>query len=107
MSAETDAIALKVVAFLGASDDEALLDLAVEHVPVVLGLAQGYTRMRGFSGDLPVPAIEKVIISATARLLANPEQTDSKIGTAAVWRGFSDWNPLERMVLNQYRQTAG
>lgn len=64
-----------VAKFLGRGDDTELIALAQEHLPIVTAFIEAYTRGRGFD-ELGEPAnpLRAVIITATARLVPNPEQ---------------------------------
>jgi hypothetical protein len=96
-----------VAAFLGAPDDIALAETAGQHVDIITAMARSYVRGNGF-GDGTVGAdIAAVIVTATARLLANPEQIDQQVGPLAVRGGFAGWNLAETLVLNAYRGRAG
>jgi len=50
--------------------------------------------------------VAAVIITATARLLANPEQLDSTVGGVRTGGGFAGWSLAESFVLNRYRRRA-
>lgn len=95
-----------VADFLGQGDDSALVTLAGKHVDVVTQLARSYTRDGGFTGGVPNDDIAAVITTAAARLVANPEQLSTTIGTVSVRGGFSGWTLTERLVLNRYRKQA-
>lgn len=96
-----------VAAFLAHAGDTALEALATQHSTVITAMAYAYTRGIGFTLGTPNPAIESVIIMATARLVANPEQIDITVGSTRVGRGFQGWNLSETLVLNLYRRRAG
>jgi hypothetical protein len=96
-----------VAAFLGASSDTALVTRATATVLVVARLAKRHTRGNGFQSSTSVAAeIAAVITTATARLVANPEQIDSQVGTVSVRGGFRGWSLVERLVLDDFRGTA-
>lgn len=97
-----------VADFLGAGDDAALVALAGQHVLIVTALARSYVRGNGFDPVTAVPAddIAAVITVATARLVANPEQLDTQLGSTAVRGGFKGWSLAETFVLNAYRGRA-
>lgn len=98
----------KVAAMLtGRFDDPDLVALCRSTGETITHLARNFTRGRGFVAGHPNADIEAVIISATARLAANPEQIESQVGTAIVRGGFNGWSPLERIVLGSYRKQAG
>lgn len=96
-----------VADFLGQGTDTTLVALAGEHVAVVTAMARAYTRGRGFDGTgNPNDEIGAVIVTASARMVANPEQVDSTVGATGVRGGFKGWNLAETFVLNRYRVTA-
>lgn len=91
-----------VAAFLGRGDDPATVATARETLPIVTAMARSYTRDRGFDERDPAEDVAAVLVTATARLMANPEQLASTIGevTLAGWQG---WTLAELFVLNRYR----
>lgn len=96
-----------VADFLGQGDDPALVALAGEHVAVIAAMARAYTRGKGF--DVLGQANEEiaaVITTATARLVANPEQLDTTIGGVRTGAGFTSFSLAETFVLNRYRKKA-
>lgn len=95
-----------VAAFLGQSDDATLVTLAGSHAAVVTQMARAYTRDSGFADGVPNADIASVITTAAARLVANPEQLGTTVGTVAVRNGFNGWTLTERLVLNRYRKQA-
>lgn len=97
----------QVADFLGCGDDEKLVALAAQHAEIVTALARSYTRGRGFLFDEEAAEdIEAAIITATARLVANPEQLSSDFGSVALRGGWQGWNLAEQIVLNRYRVRA-
>lgn len=95
-----------VAAFLGQGDDTTLVALAGQHVTIVTAMARAYTRDNGFTGNEPADDIAAVITTATARLVANPEQIATTTGSVAVNGGFTGWTLAELFVLNRYRKRA-
>lgn len=95
-----------VAAFLGQGDDPELVALAGQHVTIVTAMARAYTRDNGFTGNEPADDIAAVITTATARLVANPEQIATTTGSVAVNGGFTGWTLAELFVLNRYRKRA-
>ena len=95
-----------IAAFLGQGDDTELVALAGQHVPIITAMARAYTRGVGFYGGEPIADIEAVIITATARLVANPEQLGTTVGSVTVNGGFNGWTLAELFVLNRYRKKA-
>lgn len=98
-----------VARFLGKSD-EATTDLAAEHLPVVTAMVRAYTRGRGFTDPNAEPGddVAAVIVSATARAVANPEQTVSQdVGPFSIRHGmFNGWTLPELAILHRYRKRA-
>jgi hypothetical protein len=95
-----------VAAFLGQGDDATLVALADEHLPIVTAMVRSYTRGNGFTGTSPADDIRAVILTATARLMANPEQLGYQRGSVSLSGGFTGWSLAETFVLNRYRKRA-
>lgn len=97
----------QVASFLGQGDDQGLVALAGEHVAIITAMARAYTRGSGFddTGD-PLDDVAAVITTATARLVANPEQLETSVGGTYVRGGFNGWSLAETYVLNRYRKRA-
>lgn len=95
-----------VADFLGQGDDPSAVALAGEALPVITAMARAYTRGRGFTNGEPTEDLGAVLISATARLMANPEQTRQTAGPFQVDAGFTGWTLPEQFVLNRYRRRA-
>ncbi|MGI8699881.1 MAG: hypothetical protein ACR2JU_01485 [Nocardioidaceae bacterium] len=101
-------IASDVAAFLGMPGDSGLLALAEEHLPVVTAMVRGYPRGRGFTAEHPADDLALIILSATARLTANPDMTtevsiDDYSRRQAIFNGFT---LPELAVLHNYRRRA-
>lgn len=85
-----------------------------EALATVTQLANAYTRGVGFSttdGQLiPNADIAAVILTASARLVANPRQLaiDETVGpdSASFHGGWTGWTVPELYALNRYRVTA-
>lgn len=83
--------------------------LATEHLPIVKAFVQAYTRDKGFTPEgEPNSGLAAVIVSATARLVSNPEQAAryqvaDVSETPAVFNGFTI---PELAVLHRYRKRA-
>lgn len=103
MTVADDALAL-----LGRADDTDALQLATAAVPVVTAQVRAYTRDRGFSGDQPASDLATVIMTSTARLVANPENLRGEaLGGYSVQRQVTDgWTLPELAILNRYRRRA-
>ena len=97
---------LVVAQFLGQGDDAALVTLAGKSADAVTQMAKAYTRDGGFTAGVPNAEIASVITTAAARLVANPEQLGSTIGTVSIRGAFNGWTLTERLVLNRYRIKA-
>lgn len=97
-----------VTAFLGQSSaDTRFAAQAAEHVAVIAEMAYEYTRGKAFdSSGVPLALAKRVIITASARLLANPEQIQYQTGTVAIRGAFTGWTGLEKTLLDSYRRTA-
>lgn len=95
-----------VAAFLGQGDVNAAIALAEEHVPIVTAMARAYTRGKGFQDGSVAEDIAAVITTATARLVANPEQVHYAVGSARISGSFNGWTLAETFVLNRYRKRA-
>ncbi len=97
-----------VAAFLGRPGDVALVDLAYTHLRSVTAMVRAYTRGRGFTGTEPADDLGEVIVSATARTVANPSSTTEQ--TAGPFSSkpavFDGWTLPELAVLHRYRKRA-
>lgn len=96
----------QVADFLGQGDNPELVALAGQAVPIVTTMAKAYTRDRGFTADVPNTEIASVITTASARLVANPEQLATDVGAVSIRGGFTGWSLAEQCVLNRYRVMA-
>jgi hypothetical protein len=92
-----------VADFLGIPDDARLVAVAEVHVGVITHFARVYTRGNGFYVDGVVPELASVVLAATGRLVANPEQIDITVGTVRRAGSFKGWSLAEQRVLNEYR----
>lgn len=96
----------QVADFLGQGDNPDLVALAGQHLPIITAMARSYTRGNGFVLTVPEEDIAAVLVTATARLLANPEQIDQMVGGVRTGNGFAGWTLAETFVLNAYRKRA-
>lgn len=100
----------RIADFLGRGTDTALVALAGEHAQIITAMAQGYTRGRGFESDVLPDDLAAVIVTAAARLVANPEQLPKDLSAGAfsqrTYAGFKGWSLAETFILNRYRQRA-
>src|SRR5690625_2829138 len=103
----SDVTGQQVAQFLGQSDVPSVVALAEEHAEIITAMVRAYTRGGGFaeSGE-PNDELEAVIVTATARLVANPEQVPYDAGSISIRGGFHGFNLAETMVLNRYRRRA-
>ena len=103
---EPPVIGQDVADFLGQGDDAGIVALAGKVVPVVTELVRAYTRDRGFTAGEPNSNIAAVIVTASARLVANPEQLATDTGSESIRNGFNGWTLAERAALDRYRVKA-
>lgn len=97
----------QVADFLGQGDDTGLVALAGEHVDIITTMVRAYTRGNGFTdAEGPNDELAAVITTATARLVANPEQLETSVGGTYVRGGFVGWTLAETFVLNRYRKRS-
>lgn len=89
--------------------DDPGVDAAVEQVSA---LVKAYTRGRGFDGSEPNADLSAVIVTAAARLAANPSQIPNELpagpggATRALRGAFTGWSLAELAALNRYRVRA-
>lgn len=96
-----------VTAFLGQSAlDTRFQAQATEVIATIAHMVHEYTRGRGFVEGVPSDGIKRVIVSASARLLANPEQIQFQTGIVVLRGAFDGWTSLEKTILNSYRKVA-
>ncbi|SBS76247.1 conserved hypothetical protein [uncultured Mycobacterium sp.] len=95
-----------VADFLGLGSDATVVALAGEVAPVISAMVRSYVRGRGFDAGEPNDELAAVITTASARMVANPEQIQSKVGSVEIRGGFQGWTLAETFVLNRYRRTA-
>lgn len=96
-----------VADFLGSGDDPGFVTLCGQHAAIVTALARSYCRGGGFTPDGPREDVAAVITTASARMVANPEQSTIQAGEVSGRdRGFQGWNLAELAVLNRYRGRA-
>lgn len=93
-----------VADFLGQGDDATVLALAGEHLPIITAMASAYTRGIGFNEGEPNEEISAVVTTATARLMANPDQVQYRAGEVSYQSSFNGWTLAEAFVLNRYRR---
>ena len=95
-----------VADFLGQGDDDTVVALAGQHLQIITAMARAYTRGNGFQAGHPNEDIEAVLVTATARLMANPDQTNYHSGSVSYQSHFQGWTLAETFVLNRYRRKA-
>ena len=77
-----------------------------EVVPVITAMVAAYTRGRGFDLGVPSDDLAAVITTASARMVANPEQLPTRVGSVEIRAGFQGFSLAETFVLNRYRKRA-
>lgn len=98
---------LEVAEFTGDGADEGAVALAGEAVKVVTAMVRSYTRGRGFEYQgYVMEDLAAVIVTASARLMANPDQLRSQVGGVSIYNGFTGFSLAETFVLNRYRRRA-
>lgn len=95
-----------VADFLGQGTNTALVALAGEHVVIVKAMVKAYTRDQGFTDGEPGDDLAAVITTATARLVANPQQLRHTVGDVTMNDSFQGFSLAETFVLNRYRKKA-
>lgn len=99
--------AQEVADFLGQGDDTTVVAMAEEALPIIKAMAHAYTRGCGFdSAGKMTDGIRAVVITATARLMANPDQVQYRAGEVSYQSMFNGWTLAEQFVLNRYRKRA-
>lgn len=95
-------------AFLGSRLASVDAGNAMQNLAMVTAMVRAYTRGRGFTDGSPADDVAAVILTATARLMANPEGTITEsVGDYSVRHGgFHGFNLVELAVLNTYRRRA-
>ena len=81
---------------------------ALQHLDMMTAFARAHTRGRGFTDGVPADDIATVIVTATARLMANPQGTVAETtGPFSIRYGeIHGFNLMELAVLNGYRRRA-
>lgn len=100
-------VAAKVAAYLGKGDDPRTVALAEQSLPIVLAFTRAYTRGNGFDAfGVPSSDLAAVVITATARLVTNPEQSERvTVGDySESFATFAGWTLPELAVLHLYRR---
>lgn len=92
----------RVAALAGDNDP----GLVAESVEILTAMARVHTRGNGFGVEGPEPDVAAVIVTAAARLAANPDQVDSGVGEVWVRGGFKGFTLAELVVLNARRKTS-
>lgn len=101
---ETTDLGQKVADLMGFGSDPDFLALATEQSAIIKALVKSYTRGGGFVAGEPLEDVAAVIVTASARLAANPEQIAYQVGAVAFRGGFEGWSLAELAVLNRYRK---
>ena len=100
-----------LAAFLGRDDmGDAVSYYQVDSVlSIVTAMAKSYTRGQGFTGGVPADDLGAVILTAAARMLADPSGivAESRMGPfSTTYSDHSGWSTGELAVLNRYRLRA-
>lgn len=98
--------AQQVADFLGRGSDATVIAAAGESLPLITAMVRAYTRGGGFDEGEPNDEVAAVLVTATARLMANPEQLRYGVADVQMNDGFKGFNLAETFVLNRYRRTA-
>lgn len=106
LEALTIALAPVLAAYLGRPGDPSTVALATAQLPVVVEFVRQYTRSREWTGYTPPYPLRSVIVSATARLVSNPDQVSQYAAAdyserPAVLNGYT---LAELGVLRRYRK---
>ena len=102
-------VAEDVAAFLGTEATPAFAKKADSHLEVVSTMVWAYTRGNGFDeARRPNDVVAAVIVSATARLMSNPDLTrQQSVGQFQTTHGqFNGFTLPELAVLHLYRRRA-
>lgn len=95
-----------VAALMGQPDNPDLIAVIDKALTTINAMVSAYTRGSGFTGGVPNKELRAVIQTATARLVANPEQVASTVGGVTTGAGFNGWSLAELAVLNRHRKRA-
>ena len=99
-----------VLAFAGLpADSETVAELVEQHLPIVTAQVRSYTRGRGFTdAGHPDANLRAVIVSATARSVANPTGSGTlRLGNATHNPGvYAGWTLPELAILHGYRRRS-
>lgn len=97
---------VEVATLIGGADEPAVVERCQQVGEVIALFARQYTRGNGFYAEGVAQDIGSVILTASARLAANPEQLYTQVGGVITGAGFQGWTLAEQIVLNQYRKVA-
>lgn len=99
-----------VADYLGRPDDGDTIARAAKVLPLASAMIRGYCRDRGWTlvdGEwIPADDIAAVVLTVTARMLANPEGIDLQIGEVRMGAGFQGYSLGELATLHRYRVRA-
>ncbi|MCG7426036.1 hypothetical protein MHY20_00120 [Helcobacillus sp. ACRRO] len=99
----------EVLDLMGRRDDTDLEKQVASSADTIRMMAYAYTRGGGFNPlniNEVKPDVFSVLVTATARLVANPEQIRYQVGALSMNEGFRGWSLAERAVLDRYRRKA-
>lgn len=91
---------------MGGADEPDIVERCSVVAEVIALFARRYCRSNGFYAEGIEHDIRAVILTAAARLAANPEQLYVSVGSVATGAGFKGWTLAEQAVLNEYRKVA-
>ena len=88
--------------------DTDLMAQAGQAITMASAMCDAYTRGQHVKADgiTTRPGVDAVILMASARMLANPEQLKYGTGVVSFGEGFNSWTLAERAVLDRYRKRA-
>ncbi|MDF3283364.1 hypothetical protein [Gordonia sp. N1V] len=88
--------------------DTALMAQAGQAVTMASAMIDAYCRGAHLKADghTTRPGIDAVVLMASARMLANPEQLRYATGVVTFNEGFGGFTLAERAVLDRYRKKA-
>jgi len=87
--------------------DTALMAQATQAVTMASAMIDAYCRGAHLKASGATrPGVDAVVLMASARMLANPEQLKYGTGVVNFGEGFNSWTLAERAVLDRYRRRA-
>ena len=87
--------------------DAELMAQAGQAITMAEAMVDAYCRgAHRYASGATRPGVDAVILMASARMLANPEQLKYGTGVVSFGEGFNSWTLAERAVLDRYRKRA-